>query len=68
MAEMKQKGIEYHERIAKLDELEYPKPQREFVYGTFATFVLQHPWVGQENIRPKSLVREMVENYVDVTG
>jgi hypothetical protein len=68
MAEMKQQGIEYDERIAKLDELEYPKPQREFVYGTFATFVLQHPWVGQENIRPKSIVREMVENYVDFTG
>jgi superfamily II RNA helicase len=65
MAEMKQQGIEYEERIAKLEELEYPKPQREFIYGTFATFLLQHPWVGQENIRPKSIVREMVENYVD---
>jgi superfamily II RNA helicase len=68
MAEMKQQGIEYDERIARLDELEYPKPQREFIYGTFATFVLQHPWVGQENIRPKSIVREMVENYVDFAG
>lgn len=68
MAEMKQQGIEYDERIAKLDELEYPKPQREFVYGTFAAFVVRHPWVGQENIRPKSIVREMVENYVDFAG
>lgn len=68
MAEMKQQGIEFDERIAKLDELEYPKPQREFIYGTFATFVVQHPWVGQENIRPKSIVREMVENYVDFAG
>ncbi len=68
MLEMKQQGIEYDERIAKLDELEYPKPQREFVYGTFATFVVKHPWVGQESIRPKSIVREMVENYVDFAG
>jgi superfamily II RNA helicase len=68
MAEMKQQGIEYEERIAKLDELEYPKPQREFVYNTFAAFLVQHPWVGQENIRPKSIVREMVENYVDFAG
>jgi len=30
---------EYDERIAKLDELEYPKPQREFVYNTFNAFV-----------------------------
>ncbi len=68
MAEMKQQGIEYEERIAKLDELEYPKPQREFVYNTFNAFVVMHPWVEQENIRPKSIVREMVENYVDFAG
>jgi hypothetical protein len=68
MIEMKQQGIEFDERIAKLEELEYPKPQREFVYGTFAAFVVKHPWVEQENIRPKSIVREMVENYVDFAG
>jgi hypothetical protein len=65
MAEMKQQGIEFDERIAKLEELEYPKPQREFIYGTFAQFCVQHPWVGQESIRPKSIVREMVENFTD---
>src|SRR5690606_29900709 len=64
----KQQGIEYEERIAKLDELEYPKPQKEFIYGTFAQFILKHPWVGQESIRPKSIVREMVENYIDFPG
>ncbi len=68
MAEMKQQGIEFDERIARLEELEYPKPQREFIYLTFQNFALKHPWVGQENIRPKSIVREMVENYVDFTG
>ncbi|HMW46999.1 MAG TPA: DUF3516 domain-containing protein [Cellvibrionaceae bacterium] len=68
MAEMKQQGIEYDERIARLEELEYPKPQREFIYLTFQNFALKHPWVGQENIRPKSIVREMVENYVDFAG
>ncbi|HEY0963893.1 MAG TPA: DUF3516 domain-containing protein [Pseudomonadales bacterium] len=68
MIEMKQQGIEYEERIAKLEELEYPKPQREFIYGTFATFLVRHPWLGQENIRPKSIVREMVENYIDFPG
>jgi superfamily II RNA helicase len=68
MAEMKRQGIEFEERIAKLDELEYPKPLREFIYLSFQSFVLKHPWVGQESIRPKSIVREMVENYVDFTG
>ena len=40
---MKRQGIEYDERIAKLEELEYPKPQREFIYLTFQNFALKHP-------------------------
>ena len=64
MAEMKAQGVEYDERIAKLDELEYPKPLREFIYGTFNIFSEKHPWVGTENIRPKSIAREMMEEFL----
>jgi superfamily II RNA helicase len=63
MAEMKMAGIEYDERMEELEKLEYPKPNREFVYSTFNAFANQHPWVGQENIRPKSIAREMFENF-----
>ena len=63
VAEMKQAGIEYEERMAELEKLEYPKPQREFIYGTFNAFAARHPWVGEENIRPKSIAREMFEDY-----
>src|SRR5208337_4841355 len=35
MAEMKMAGIEYDERIEELEKLEYPKPNREFIYSTF---------------------------------
>lgn len=63
MAEMKAEGIPYEERIEKLETLEYPKPNREFIYGTFNDFADRHPWVGQEAIRPKSIVREMFETY-----
>jgi hypothetical protein len=63
MAEMKLAGIEYEERIEELEKLEYPKPNREFVYSTFNAFADKHPWVGQENIRPKSIAREMFENF-----
>ena len=61
MAEMKMAGIEYDERMEELEKLEYPKPNREFVYSTFNAFADKHPWVGQENIRPKSIAREMFE-------
>src|SRR5208282_3485529 len=63
MAEMKMAGIEYDERMEELEKLEYPKPNREFIYSTFNAFADKHPWVGQENIRPKSIVREMFENF-----
>jgi hypothetical protein len=49
--------------MEELAKLEYPKPNREFVYGTFNDFARIHPWVGQENIRPKSVAREMYETY-----
>ena len=63
MAEMKAAGMEYDERIAELDKLEYPKPNRDFVYDTFNAFARRHPWVAQENIRPKSIAREMYETF-----
>jgi hypothetical protein len=63
MAEMKMEGIEYDQRMEELEKLEHPKPNREFVYDTFNAFALRHPWVGQENIRPKSIAREMFESF-----
>jgi len=63
MAEMKLQGLEYDERMEELEKLEYPKPKRDFVYSTFNAFADRHPWVGQENIRPKSIVREMFESF-----
>jgi hypothetical protein len=56
-------GIPYDERIEELEKLEYPKPNREFIYSTFNAFADKHPWVGQENIRPKSIAREMFESF-----
>jgi hypothetical protein len=63
LAEMKAAGVEYDERIAELEKMEYPKPNREFVYATFNDFAKRHPWVGSENIRPKSIAREMYESF-----
>ena len=63
MAEMKADGVEYDQRMEELDKLEYPKPLRDFVYNTFNAFADRHPWVGEENIRPKSIAREMFETY-----
>ena len=61
MAAMKAAGLEYEERMAELDKVEWPKPCREFIYETFNAFAASHPWVGNENIRPKSVARELYE-------
>ncbi len=63
MAEMKMEGIEYDQRMEELEKCEHPKPNREFIYSTFNAFAARHPWVGEENIHLKSIVREMFEEF-----
>jgi hypothetical protein len=38
-------------------------PGKDFIYTTFNAFKLRHPYLGSENVRPKSIAREMLENY-----
>jgi hypothetical protein len=63
MAEMKAAGVEYEERIAQLEALEWPKPNRDFIYATFNDFAERHPWVGEANVHPKSIAREMYAGF-----
>ncbi len=63
MAKLKDEGVEYDDRIARLEEVEWPKPGKEFIYTTFNEFKLRHPYLDGENARPKSIAREMMENY-----
>jgi superfamily II RNA helicase len=64
LEEMRAAGIPYEERMEKLEQIEHPKPLREFLYDTFNAFAAAHPWIGQENVRPKSIAREMFERYL----
>jgi hypothetical protein len=61
VAQMKADRMEYEQRMEELEKLKYPKPLRDFVYDTFNAFADKHPWVGEENIRPKSIAREIFE-------
>lgn len=64
LARLKNEGVSYEERVMLLEEVEHPKPLREFVYATFGDFAAVHPWVEGDNIRPKSIAREMVESFL----
>ncbi len=68
VAKMKAEGIEYDERMERLEELEYPKPNAEFIYASFNEFADKHPWVGGENIRPKGVARDLYERCLDFRG
>lgn len=59
---MKAEGIPYEERIEKVEKLDYPKPESEFIYSTFNQFRADHPWLKKDNINPKSIAREMHES------
>ena len=63
MARLKDEGMEYDDRIAMLDEVEWPKPGSDFIYQTYNSFKLTHPYLGSENVKPKTIAREMIENY-----
>jgi superfamily II RNA helicase len=63
MTQMKAEGVEYEQRIEELEKMEWPKPMADFVYDTFNAFAAKHPWVGQENIRPKSVARDLLERF-----
>ncbi|MFL5442191.1 MAG: DEAD/DEAH box helicase [Myxococcales bacterium] len=61
VAELKAQGVDYADRMEQLEKVEWPKPLREFVYDTFNAFADKHPWVGAEDVRPKSIARELFE-------
>ncbi|HSL57713.1 MAG TPA: DUF3516 domain-containing protein [Acidimicrobiales bacterium] len=61
IARLKSEGVEYEQRMAELDQLEHPKPLREFTYDRFNAYAAQHPWVADHTIRPKSVARDLFE-------
>ena len=62
VAQMKAEGVPFEKRMEELELLEHPKPSRDFIYSSFNDFASRHPWVGVETIKPKSVVREMLED------
>jgi superfamily II RNA helicase len=67
VAEMKADGIEYDERMALLDEVTWPMPLRELLEATYAIYRESHPWLPEDALSPKSVVREMYEQGMGFT-
>jgi superfamily II RNA helicase len=62
---LKAEGVSYDERMNQLDQVTAPQPRADYLFAVFEHFRAAHPWVGGDMIRPKSIGREMIEDYLD---
>ncbi|GAA2196909.1 DEAD/DEAH box helicase [Sinomonas flava] len=65
VAAMKAEGMEYAERMNALDAVTYPEPLKELLEAAFETYRRHAPWVGDFELAPKSVVRDMYERAMD---
>lgn len=61
VAEMKAAGVEYEERMARLEGVTHPRPLAEVLGPAFAMYRQSQPWVADHELTPKSIVRDMWE-------
>lgn len=61
VAEMKADGIEYEERMERLEEISWPKPLAELLEGAYEIYAQGNPWVEEYEVRPKFVARELSE-------
>jgi superfamily II RNA helicase len=63
IGQLKSEGVEYDQRMAMLEEVEWPKPGKDFIYDTYNAFVAKRPWMKDAAVRPKAIAREMFEHW-----
>ncbi|WP_449281891.1 DEAD/DEAH box helicase [Leucobacter sp.] len=61
VAAMKAEGIEYDERMELLEEVTHPQPLKPLLDEAFHEYTKHVPWARDFELRPKSVVRDMVE-------
>ena len=61
VAQMKADGIEYEERMERLDDVTHPKPLAELLEGAYELYRRGHPWVADYTVEPKSVARDLYE-------
>ena len=68
MARMKADGVEYEERMDRIQEVTYPMPLAELIEAAFATYCEKVPWANDYEPHPKSVLRDMLETASDFKG
>lgn len=68
MAAMKADGVEYEERLDRIAEVTYPRPLRGLLFAAFDKYCESVPWARDYYVRPKSVLRDMLESAADFKG
>ncbi|OFT49857.1 DEAD/DEAH box helicase [Corynebacterium sp. HMSC06D04] len=62
IAALKADGVDYTERMAIVEDITWPKPLEELLEQAYDTFAETNAWVKEFELRPKSVVRDMLES------
>lgn len=65
MNAMKAEGVDYEERVERLQDVTYPRPLAELLDTAFAQYCAEVPWANDYELSPKSVLRDMLESGCD---
>ena len=65
LSEMKAEGVDYDERMERLQEVTYPKPLEDLLEPAFEQYCEKVPWARDFALSPKSVLRDMIESASD---
>lgn len=68
MVEMKMDGVDYDERLERIADVTYPKPLEDLLDAAFSKYCDAVPWARDYCLRPKSVLRDMLESAADFKG
>lgn len=58
---MKAEGLDYEERMERLEDVTHPQPLAELLDTAYEIYRKSHPWVADYELSPKSVVRDIYE-------
>ncbi|WP_432479909.1 DEAD/DEAH box helicase [Nocardioides sp. GXQ0305] len=67
IAELKADGVDYDDRMALIEDVSWPQPLADLLEPLFETYRETHPWLPEDALEPKSVLREMWESGLGFT-
>jgi superfamily II RNA helicase len=67
VAQMKADGLDYDERMERLEEVTHPRPLADLLETAYNLYRRGHPWVADFELAPKSVARDMYERAMSFT-